>query len=319
MPAATSAAGDFLQKILDDDRGLGLLYSPDEELRSEVVRHFLASLPPAVAVADIDGARLSAAQFLTGIFEQFGFEHELVAADDLLKMLEVVVVHQTRSNTAPVLVIRHLGAMYPGCLAALCRLASLRADGRYALRILLVADGPLHRVIDSPNMAVIAERLIGRFDLERPGDREFPQLFISLHGELVQQFEMTGPRTLIGRSEICEIVLEDVCVSRLHVLLINDNDVLTLFDLRSRNGTTVNSISISTRVLRDSDVVAISDYRLKVALPVGYNRSAESADSGNTAKMKHIADVGRAREDEDASLTTTERGRNRPSPARRRN
>lgn len=270
------------------------MHGPGSSGKSALLDSFISQLPDNVAVADVDGTRLHAQEFLSKILEQFGYGLDLDSADDLLKMLKVIVMHLARSHEAPILIVRNLGAMYPSCLAFLCKLASQRVHHRYALRIVLVGDRPFHRVVDSPKMRAVAERLIGRYELKPEIGTQVPALIVSLDGQVVQQKELPEPKALIGRSDFCDIHLDGHCISRQHALLIRDQDALILFDLRSRNGTLVNSIEVTTRVLHNSDVIAVGDYRLKVLLPAAYTaenlRAAETAD---TARMKQLEDARR--------------------------
>lgn len=294
MRDTQQAALEFLHDTLSDERGLALLHGPKSSGKSAVVEAFLKSMPDSVAVADIDGTRLHAPEFLSRVLDQFGYGIELDTADDMLKMLKVIVIHLTRSHQAPVLVVRNIGKMYPSCLAVLCNLASQRVRQHYALRIVLVGDRPYHRVIDSPKMGAIAERLIGRFDLGLPPARKLPRLIATFNGQVVQDFEFSGTRALIGRSDFCDIHLDEHCVSRQHALLINDEGTLILFDLRSKNRTYVNSVEVATRVLHDSDIVSIGNHRLKVDLPERAGITGEAPSSaGDTARMKSIEDARR--------------------------
>ncbi len=307
MQDTQQAALEFLQDTLSDQRGLALMHGPEGSGKSAVVARFLDSIPDTVAVANIDGTRLHAPEFLTRVLDQFGYGVELDTASDMLKMLKVIVTHLTRSHEAPVLVVRNLGAMYPSCLAVLCSLASQRVRQRYALRIILVGERPYHRVIDSPRMGAIAQRLVGRFDLEHVEEKQLPELIVTLNGQVVQEFEFPGTRALIGRSDFCDVHLDEICVSRQHALLIRDENALILFDLRSRNGTFVNSIEITTRVLHDSDIISIGDHRLKVVLPDYFSVTSDAATSaGDTARMKRIEDARREKLRRHMQMTVNE-------------
>ena len=288
------AALEFLQDTLSDERGLALMHGPEGSGKSAVIARLLESIPDNIAVANIDGTRLHAPEFLSQVLRQFGYGIELDTASDMLKMLKVIVIHLTRSHEAPVLVVRNLGAMYPSCLAVLCSLASQRVRQRYALRIILVGNRPYRKVADSPKMEAVAERLIGRFDLGCIQERQSPGMIVTLNGQVVQDFEFTGTRALIGRSDFCDVHLDENCVSRQHALLVRDENALILFDLRSRNRTFVNSTEITTRVLHDSDIVSIGNYRLKVVLPDYFSVTSDAAvPAGDTARMKRIEDARR--------------------------
>lgn len=73
------------------------------------------------------------------------------------------------------------------------------------------------------------------------------------------------PRLLVGRAPICQIVMTDLSVSRLHAELRRAGDTWLLSDLGSMNGTRVNGYRIAgpTRVL-PGDEVAFGDIRFIV-------------------------------------------------------
>ena len=71
------AAFGFLNNILLDDRGAGLLHGPDRSGKSALIGQFIQELPDNVVVAVVDGTRLRAQQLLSGIIEQFGYGVEL--------------------------------------------------------------------------------------------------------------------------------------------------------------------------------------------------------------------------------------------------
>jgi len=77
-----------------------------------------------------------------------------------------------------------------------------------------------------------------------------------------QPFQPTGALTLIGRSPECDIFLDDVTVSRRHAEIAREDDIFTIRDLESLNGTYVNRKRIESTVLEDDDEVQIGKYRL---------------------------------------------------------
>ena len=52
---------------------------------------------------------------------------------------------------------------------------------------------------------------------------------------------------IIGRSEACDIYIDDAKMSRQHFVLENDGGELYVMDLQSRNGTMLNGIRINSR------------------------------------------------------------------------
>lgn len=81
-------------------------------------------------------------------------------------------------------------------------------------------------------------------------------------GRAGESFEAIGDTTVIGRSPECDVFLDDVTVSRRHAELVRANDVFTIRDLGSLNGTFVNRRRIESSVLEDDDEVQVGKYRM---------------------------------------------------------
>jgi len=370
----------FLERVLADRRGVGVLHGGKASGKSQFVVQVAQKLQQRSAVALVDGARMRPSQFLGSILTQFGYPVELNSVDELLNMLSVFAVQQTRSYKAPVLILENVNHMYPATLCVLCKLAELAVRDRYALRIILVADRQARQVIDAPSMKPVADRIVGEYDLRPltvresqvflfdklrvlgmesaesafaydicdelhavtdgwPGrldsvalavadhggpypvrledidhpdvrryydlddvpvleavpEEEQPGLIISRHGEVVGEFELTDGRTILGRSDVSDIVLDDRFVSKHHALIVRTESSLMLVDLKSRNGTLVNSMPIKSRYLRNNDIVSIGDYRLKVLCPQRFSAADQATEIADTAKMKNLDDARRAR------------------------
>ncbi len=314
------------------------------------------------AVAVVDGAKLKPTAFLSSTLTQFGYDLGLCSADELLSMLNLFAVHQARKREAPVLIVENFNLMYPSTLCILCRLAMLKANERFAMRIVLVGEGDYRQVIDSTSMKPLAERLLGEFEfrpltareslvylyahlqslgIEHP-DSAFktdichalhlrsqgwpgkldtiaaavarlapqfpialddvpdtdevkseraaagPELLLSKNGELLARVKLVRDRYILGRSELSDIVIDDEFVSKHHALLVKAETGLVLVDMKSRNGTFVNSQKIRSRVLRNDDIVSMGHFRIKVVAPAGYVAGTET-DMTDTATMMNIA------------------------------
>lgn len=373
-------AFSFLERVLADRRGVGVLHGGKASGKSQFVVQVTEKLQQRSAVALVDGARMRPSQFLGSILTQFGYPLELDSVDELINMVSVFAVQQTRSYKAPVLILENVNHMYPATLCVLCKLAELAVRERYALRIILVADRQARQVIDAPSMQAVSARIVGEYDLkpltvresqvflfeklrilgigspdsvftydicdelhavtdgwpgrldsvalavadhggpypirledvDHPDVRrhydlddvpileampaeEQPGLIISRNGEVVGEFELTDGRTILGRSEVSDVVLDDRFVSKHHALIVRTENSLMLVDLKSRNGTLVNSKPIKSRQLRNSDIVSIGDYRLKVVCPASFSSAAGAAELADTTKMMNLDDARRAK------------------------
>jgi type II secretory pathway predicted ATPase ExeA len=162
----------FLDNVLTDERGIGVLHGPAASGKSFLLERFIRELQTGVAVAVVDGAELKTADFLGNILTQYGYDVVLDSADELLSMLTVFAVQQSRVRQVPVLVIENINAMCPGSLCALCKLALITTRDRFALRIVLVSNRDFRRVIDSPGMTAVARRMVDDYELRPMTCRE---------------------------------------------------------------------------------------------------------------------------------------------------
>jgi type II secretory pathway predicted ATPase ExeA len=395
-------AFSFLENILADSKGLGLLHGPDVAGKSELIEQIAQKVRERAAVAVVDGSNLRPAAFLNSMLTEFGYDLELGSVEELLSMINVFGVQQAKSRETPVLILEHFNHMLPSTLSVLCKLAQLSFEQRFVLRIILVGDRYFRRVIDSPRMLPIAIRLAGSFEMkpltrreslvylfsrlktngvespasaipaeisdslhtvsegwpgniDRIADRvlsredmfpikledlgamrsdglfshyekvpegdgvpllddvvepESPKLIISHNGRVVREVTLTSQRTLIGRSDLSDIVIDNQYVSKQHALLVQTEGSLVLADLKSRNGTYVNSMMARSQILRHADIVSLGDYRIKVILPPSFRAASDgSTDMTDTTKMMTIEDARRARKDEQLREVTVKEKR----------
>lgn len=74
-----------------------------------------------------------------------------------------------------------------------------------------------------------------------------------------------GTDVVIGRDEHCDMRLGDLTVSKRHARVTADeNGTITLFDLGSTNGTTVNTVPVMQQVLRAGDHVELGGVSLRL-------------------------------------------------------
>ncbi len=333
--------------------------------KSDLIEQIAVKVRERCAVAVIDGARLKPTEFLSKALSRFGYDLELASVDELLGMLSVFAVQQSHSREAPVLVLENFNRMYPSTLCVLCKLATLKSNSGFALRVILVGDEGCQRVIDSPSMDDVRQRLVGGFELQPltareslvylyaelqslgiehpdavfttdvclhlhrktggwPGkidavaaqlvqkadrfpirfdeldeeaeEQEVPTLIVTRNGEVVREVRLEDERTIVGRSDVSDVTLDHIYVSKHHALFVRKEDTVIVVDLKSRNGTFVNSTLVRNRVLRDSDIVSIGEYRLKMIYPEGFGvLPVLDPELADTARMKSIADARRVR------------------------
>ena len=76
-----------------------------------------------------------------------------------------------------------------------------------------------------------------------------------------QMIPLLSDGTILGRHPSSQIVLDDGAVSRHHAQVVIESGTFFIEDLRSRNGTEVNGVRISTKtVLNDGDAIRICDH-----------------------------------------------------------
>jgi len=81
-------------------------------------------------------------------------------------------------------------------------------------------------------------------------------------GRAGESFPLVESPTTIGRSPECVVFLDDVTVSRKHVVFTKDGDRWHLEDQGSLNGTFLNRQRVETAELSDGDELQIGKYRL---------------------------------------------------------
>jgi pSer/pThr/pTyr-binding forkhead associated (FHA) protein len=67
---------------------------------------------------------------------------------------------------------------------------------------------------------------------------------------------------VVGRHALCDIVLDDITVSRHHAEVERDGEKFTIADLRSLNGTYVNGERVEQAELTSGDALQIGRFRL---------------------------------------------------------
>ena len=159
------AADAYLKSVLNDSRGLGVIYGVGLSGKTTIVNRFVKSMPKQIAVAVVDGTGIGASELLATMLAQFGFKGSIDLADGRLNLFREISERVIREKQAPLLVLENINKMYPSGLRALRKLASLMVNEGFALRIILVNKRDYSRIIESPSMSPIGARLAGCFEL----------------------------------------------------------------------------------------------------------------------------------------------------------
>ncbi|MDH3410040.1 MAG: ATP-binding protein, partial [Gammaproteobacteria bacterium] len=115
----------FVRSALTDDNGVGLLQGPKSSGKTTILRRLSEQLPRETAVALIDGTRIKPRELLSRMLAQFGYETSLESNEELIKMMSVFAMQQTRTWQPPILIVDNVDRMYPSALGVLNTLAQL--------------------------------------------------------------------------------------------------------------------------------------------------------------------------------------------------
>ena len=159
--AAHDEAVRFLHQNCAPKHGLALLQGPPEGGKRTVVRRFLGELPKDVSKAFIDGQGLGADALLVSTLRQFGYQLDLNSVNERLNMLRVVSMQQAVAGKPPVLVIANTHGITASTMQVLCELAACRTKRVSALRIVLMSDRSIGKLISAPDLQAVAKRVSG--------------------------------------------------------------------------------------------------------------------------------------------------------------
>ena len=182
-------------KVLEESctqaNGLSLIQGPTLSGKSSLVRKFVESLPSEWSVAVIDGKGLNTSGLLQAVLRQFGYVLDQSSTNELLGLLRVFTLQQAASHEPPILIIENTHALKASALRALCELADLKVRGTSALKMVLVSDRPLLKLIQSEDMTILAKRLTHDFHM-RPMSNEEAMRYIydklRVAGSIVPEF-----------------------------------------------------------------------------------------------------------------------------------
>jgi hypothetical protein len=294
--AAPAAAIEYLQQCRGAGRSFAILTGSEPAAIRLALQGFTAALPATTRIARTLAPTDSSHAFLEGLLAQFGFEPFEAPADDLLRLLTVVLRQGASQRIGTVVIISDAQDFGPRVLETIRELARNARDSTDSPLFILTGHAGLNRVLDSQGMSGVADLTRERFSFdgatacppvrtigsatvtESKGGPRGATLLLTRDRQVIGRFPIDRDRMLIGRSELSDICLDGRFVSRQHALLVRSGDALWLIDLRSTNGTIVNSELIQQRRLEHGDVVSLGNFRLR------YDDPAQPARQGRRAR-----------------------------------
>ncbi len=157
---------EFMAQILWSRARLGVLTAARGCGKSTLITRFLQGLDERFVVAAVSRESLSPRDFLLDVLHQFGIALEDSDKTDRRRLLERFLNHQAAMCRICMLIVENPQQMHPSVLEELRLLASLEVEGRRVLKVLLLGEPPITRVIESPRMAGLLAGGIVRFTLE---------------------------------------------------------------------------------------------------------------------------------------------------------
>lgn len=114
---------------------------------------------------------------------------------------------------------------------------------------------------------------ITMFYLSRP-----PKLVVRLKNRPLKNYTMTSAELSIGRLPQNDIVIDNLSVSRRHLVIAKTTDGYRLRDCDSKNGTFLNGQPVKEAALADGDIITIGKYQIVFQEQDGETASVNSMD-----------------------------------------
>lgn len=114
---------------------------------------------------------------------------------------------------------------------------------------------------------------ITMFYLSRP-----PKLVVRLKNRPLKNYTMTGAELSIGRLPQNDIVIDNLSVSRRHLVITKTQEGYILRDCDSKNGTFLNGRPVKETALSDGDIITIGKYQIAFQEQGGEAASVNSMD-----------------------------------------
>lgn len=156
---------EFMGQLLWTRARLGVVTASHGCGKSLLISRLLHSLDERIVAAAVSREHLSPRDFLLEVLRQYGFALEDSDRTDFRRLLERFLHHQASMSRVCLLVVENPQEMHPSVLEELRCLAAVEVEGRRVLKVLLLGQPALNRVIESPKMIELLAAGINRFTL----------------------------------------------------------------------------------------------------------------------------------------------------------
>ncbi len=149
-----------------------------------------------------------------------------------------------------------------------------------------IAKGTLEQALSLP--ATVSD--VNKYQHAIETKHSSTKLIVSLDGDVLETCDVADKKLTIGRSSLADIVIHNEYASKFHALMLLYDDALVLVDLNSSN--VVNSVKVSSTILRSDDIISLASYRIKVVgAPEAAADGVSDVTSPDTVKMKTLTDM----------------------------
>jgi general secretion pathway protein A len=156
----------FIGQLLWSRANLGVITGERGIGKSLLIRRLLSDLDERVLLAHVQSEAVDPQEFLRDVLKQFDIELNEADRTDRRRLLNRFLTHQFGQNRICMLVVEGVQNLRPAVLEELRLIAELAVDGKRAVKLMLLGDHALNRVIDSPRMASLVSGRVPRIAIE---------------------------------------------------------------------------------------------------------------------------------------------------------
>jgi type II secretory pathway predicted ATPase ExeA len=156
----------FIGQLLWSRANLGVITGERGIGKSLLIRRLLGDLDERVLLAHVQSDAADPQEFLRDVLKQFDIELNEGDRTDRRRLLNRFLTHQFGQNRICMLVVEGVQNLRPAVLEELRAIAELAVDGKRVVKLLMLGDHALNRVIDSPRMANLVAGRVPRIGIE---------------------------------------------------------------------------------------------------------------------------------------------------------